>query len=512
MPTETELKLQLDSTALRRLRSHPLVNRWKLARPVTRRELSVYFDTPGFDLRNRKTVLRVRHIGRRRIQTLKTAGDPAAGGWSRNEWEWEIAGDQPDLAPLRSGELAGLFADDGLLQSLQPVFSTEVRRTAYRLGNGGWEVDLALDDGRVVAAGNEAPISEAELELKRGGLHQLFALARELHADIPGRLALLTKAQRGYALLEGSKPTPVKAAAVALARDLSAGEALRSIARACLSHYLANQDCLAASRDAEAIHQMRVALRRLRSAMNAFKALLDTPDSLWLREQLRWLSGRLGQARDIDVFIADILQPVAGNAADAPGLASLLADFEARRGAAHAEVLGLLEDPRSTDLLLRLAEWSEGGDWLDSGDADRRMLLDQPAKALGQATLTSRHRKVRRAMRRLRELDPAQRHRLRINVKKLRYAVDFFSSLYPRGKPKKMVAALGAVQDRLGLLNDIATSCRRLKTHAEETADPERLWAAGIIAGWHAAHVDDLLDQAAENWKTYDRLARPWQP
>ncbi len=511
MSTETELKLQLDSAAMRRLRRHPLIHRWILAKAVTRREVSVYFDTPDFRLRSHKAVLRVRHIGRRRIQTLKTAADASAGEWTRHEWEWEINGDAPDLVPLKSGAMGALFADDRLLQQLQPVFSTDVRRTAYRLGDGAWEVELVLDDGRVVAGERAVPISEAELELKRGEARRLFSLAREFHADIPTRLAVTTKAQRGYALLEGEKPRPVKAAAVTLPQDIASGEALRRITRSCVSHFLANQDCLAATQEPEAVHQMRVALRRIRSAMNIFKTLIDTPDTAWLREELRWLGGRLGKARDADVFIQEILQPVAGIFAEIPGFAALRADFDTRRQAAYDEAADLLDQPRLTELLLRLGEWSEGGDWLDSGDADRRMLLDQPAKCLAQTTLAGRGRKARRGLRRLRELDPAARHQVRINIKKLRYAVDFFSSLYQQGKPKKMVAALGTLQDRLGLLNDISVSQSLLRHHAEQTGDPERIWAAGAVAGWHIARVDELLDQAADDWKAYDRLQRPWE-
>lgn len=511
MSVETELKLQLEPDGMRRLRRHPLVLALKRGRPTTRLQKSVYFDTDDFRLRDLGVMLRVRHIGRRRIQGLKTVGDCLGGAWARQELETEITGDVPDYSQFHDTEWAALFADPGLTSGLRPVFCTEVRRSIYDLGGEDWTVELAIDEGQLVAAQGSAPILEAELELKSGDPKQLFELALKLHGDISARLLTASKSQRGYALVEGRRPSPQKAEPLALPLGCTAAQAFRFIARSCIGQILVNQDCLIETHDPEAVHQMRVALRRLRSGMNVFKDLLDTPQTAALKDELRWLAGLLGPARDTDVFIEEIVEPLAEVFGEEPGFIALRDAFHARKQALYDIAMGVMSQPRFTKLMLGLGAWSEGGDWIDSEDETRRALLDRPARALATETLEKRERKLAHRLKHLAKLPPHTRHLARIEVKRLRYSVEFFASLYPEHKAKKLSQALGVLQDRLGLLNDIAVSRVTLKEHGVETQNAERLWAAGMIAGWHAARVTGLLKQAAGDIKAYHRLPRFWR-
>src|SRR5579871_2737267 len=121
-----------------------MVQRLKRGRGSSDFLKSVYFDTEDMRLRGSELVLRVRHVGGRRIQTLKTLGEPGAGVSRRQEWESEISGDAPEASPLR--EAAGWLPqpEDRLVRNLQPIFSTEIKRTTYTLGEDEWEVELAL--------------------------------------------------------------------------------------------------------------------------------------------------------------------------------------------------------------------------------------------------------------------------------------------------------------------------------------------------------------------------------
>jgi len=509
--TETELKLQLETAGLRRLRRHPLVQSLKRGRPVTQLLRSVYFDTPDFRLRGLGVVLRVRHIGRRRIQTLKTMGECLGGAWARSEWESEISGDTPEIAQLPEPELERLFADRHLATALRPIFTTEVRRTAYILGAEEWEIELALDEGSLIAEQGTAPICEAELELRSGEPRQLFDLALRLQKDMPARLMTTSKSQRGYALADGSALAPQKARPLALPLDASAGEAFQAIARSCVGQLLVNQDCLIETHAPEAVHQMRVALRRLRSAMSVFKGFLDTPQTLALREEMRWLLGHLGAARDIDVFIGEILDPLADVYGDEPGFLALRNDFIAQKQVSYDIAMQIMSMPRFTQLMLALGNWTEGGDWRHSDDPERRAHLDRPARDLARAILDKRDRTVIKRLKHLAKLDPQTRHMARIEVKKLRYAVEFFASLFPARKSRRLTEALAELQDGLGLLNDIAVSRATLKTRAEDAGDAARLWVAGMIAGWHAARGAKLVEQAAKDVKAYARLPHFWR-
>ncbi len=507
MGTETELKLQLDPARLQRLRRHPMVQRLKRGRPVTRLEKSVYFDTCDFRLLDHKAVLRVRHIGRRRIQTLKTMDHGRA--WTRGEWEWEITGDEPELQYLVSPEIPFHIDLGGNRCQMLPVFSTEVRRTTYRLGDETWEVELSLDAGRLIAGERSAEICEAELELKRGELRHLFDLALQLQQDLSARLASASKSERGFALARDSQLKPQKAAPLALVDGISAAQAFRVIAHSCIGQLLANHDCLHQTKDPEAVHQMRVALRRLRSAMNIFKHLLGSPATLWVKDELRWLQGHLGPARDADVFIEEIIEPLPVLLTDQPGYVGLRGEFAARRDAAYQAALDAIALPRCSQLILRLAQWVEDGDWLATEDEGRRLLLDATALSVAQTILGKHHHKVRKGMRQLEGLDDSARHQIRIGIKKLRYAIEFFSSLYPDRKAKRLASAFAVLQDRLGLLNDIAVSRSRLRGVA--VGDPDRLWVAGMIAGWHAARVPGLLAEARKDWKACKKLPPFWR-
>lgn len=516
LSTETELKLEIDAAAMRRLRRHAALKELKRAQPRTRFQKSVYFDTPDFDLRDNEVVLRVRHIGRRRIQTLKTMGECLGGAWARREWETEISGDLPEAGHLQTTDLAQMFADGQILRSLRPLFTTEIKRTIYLLGNDEWEVELALDEGQVTTDDRSQPIIEAELELKAGLPHHLFDLALTLQKNLPARVLTISKGERGYALVEGKLPQAVKAARIDLTEHNTVADALQIIARSCIQHLLANQDCLTKTGAPEAVHQMRVAIRRLRSAFNIFKDCLNSPDSQALWEELRWLQGILSPARDIHVFIDEILTPFAANLQQdhhqsIPGLAALQDDFERLRDQAYQDTIAAQTDPRLTRLILTLGQWVEGGQWLSPVPSEAQARLAQPVGDFARQVLRQRDRKVAKALKGLDHLPADIRHQGRIEVKKLRYAVDFFAALFSEKKARKAALILGQVQDDLGMLNDIAVAEQRLSDHARASQSPDQLWAAGMIAGWHRARLAPLLEETGQALKRYDALPRFWK-
>src|SRR5207342_583599 len=209
-------------------------------------------------------------------QTVKQEGARAAL-LTRNEWEQPIRGDQPDLAVARGTGLKGVLTKK-LARKLKPMFETSVRRTTYPMRDGYTEIDLTLDEGKVVAGRRSSPLHEIELELKSGAPVDLFKLARILGQDVPMQLSLRTKAERGYALIEGRPPATVKAQPVGLTRDFTAGASLQAVARACLHQMIANQPLIRVGRP-EGLHQMRVALRRLRAALSLFSSILTDTQS-----------------------------------------------------------------------------------------------------------------------------------------------------------------------------------------------------------------------------------------
>lgn len=290
---ETELKLELSNSGAAALLKKKSIE----SPPTILQQKSIYFDTPKWDLWKRGVSLRIRQSGSERIQTVKTGDGSAAGTFSRLEWEQPVTDDRPVLDDLHiRALLAGVGPD------LAPVFTVHVKRHRWSVTEGDATVEVVVDVGNVVAADREAPLCEVELESKGGSKAALFALAREVDRTTPVRLGVLSKAERGYRLL-GPAPGAVKSSTPPLTPVTTAGEAFDRIASACLQQFRLNEIALGWSRDAEVLHQARVALRRLRALVSISKPLFQDWRIEHLREELRWLAGETGAARNIDVMI-----------------------------------------------------------------------------------------------------------------------------------------------------------------------------------------------------------------
>ena len=146
--------------------------------------------------------MRVRRSGDKRIQTVKATNN-GAGYFERSEWEQMIEGDQPDLSLVKDTALGGILVNESD-KSLKPVFETRIKRTAYHLNKNGADVIVAIDQGKIVATGSSLPVSEIELELKRGSPADLFKIARDILNIISAHLGFKSKSERGYDLIEKS--------------------------------------------------------------------------------------------------------------------------------------------------------------------------------------------------------------------------------------------------------------------------------------------------------------------
>ncbi|KMO17562.1 CYTH and CHAD domain-containing protein [Methylobacterium platani] len=494
-PRETELKLDVEASDLARLREHPL-----LAGTWTETELtSVYYDTPDGRLREAGYTLRVRRDGERHIQTVKARGPAAAGLFDRPEWESDVAGERPDPASFAGTPVAALLdgADD-----LAPLYTSTVTRSVRRLadtGPAGSRIEVALDRGRVWGPDDRvSPISEIEFELTGGSPQALFDLARTLAADVPLRLGVLSKFERGDALVAGRLGRAVKAEPVSLTPDMTAAKAFQAVAYACLRQMRLNETVLLARRDVEALHQLRVSLRRLRSAFSLFGAVIEDRRVPGIKAELKRLIEPFGHARNLDVYLGKTLPRERERRPDEPGLLILERHLETERAAAHDAVRAVLESRAWRDFLLDLVAWIESGPWLgpDNAGAARR---DGPARAFATEELERRRRQVKKRGRHLADLDPEARHRVRIAAKKLRYGAEFFAALYDGRKAAKrhkvFVEALADLQDHLGDLNDIATA-HTLAAELARGAPEGAVFAAGMATADTEARSRHLLAAA----------------
>jgi len=509
---ETELKLLIapaDVAAFRRL---PLLKQFAITKPVTRLLRATYFDTPELHLKEHGMELRVRRVGRVSIQTLKAGGQPAqAGLHRRQEWEARVAGPLPELASLVALVGAGstwnkVLGKAGLAQALTPIFGSDVRRTVWKLRLArGAEVELALDRGELRHGGKHEPISEIELELKAGTPEALFDLALQLQAQVPLRVGNLSKSARGYALSAPVVTAAVKAGPVALNRDMCVEEGFRVILSNCLRQMQDNEVGVARGIDPECIHQMRVGMRRLRSALRLFAPWIPLPPAL--QQELCWLGDELAAARDADVLADGTLLKVVESCPQEADLLPLRQFASTIAGNKRQQAAEAVASVRYSRLMLGLVCWLQALRWRDSLDEAALGALAEPLEQRAKRILDRRHQKLIKSGKRLAHGTPEERHQLRITAKKARYAMEFFQSLHPAGRARRYVRRLAALQDALGWLNDAAVADRLL--HGIQVGRPELAGCASFARGYLCASAKQELPGLAKLWEQFKSLAPP---
>ena len=503
MPTEVELKLSATPAAWIAVRRHRALTEASAGRTRSSVIVSRYYDTPTHELQQRGIALRLRRRGTRWLQTVKGAGDAAAGMHRRTEYEWPLS--RPSLEPAKLAETpwAELFADAS--GRLAAVFTTEVKRTERPLKfDDGTRATLSFDQGAVRAGGQRLPWCEIEIELVDGDARRLYELALALCADIPLTLAHASKADQGYALATARRPQPIRAAKVALAPDIAAPQALAAIATDCLGQIGGNAEAMRAGRDGEFLHQLRVGVRRLRSLLKLAEGLYDAAEIATIDRGLAALSAVFGPARDWDVFAAGTLAAIAPylDAQERRGFARLRLRASRKRRLHRAATQAEAGSQRFTCLLLALGRLRIG---LELAAAN------PPATALAGDALARSERRLRKGGKRLRHADAATRHRVRVAAKKLRYAAEFFAPLFRHAGAKNYIDALSGLQSTLGHLNDMAAATRLIdELLAPARDDVELAHAAGIVRGWTAAMRAHELDRLPKSWRQFARAKPFW--
>ncbi|WP_245294233.1 CHAD domain-containing protein [Rhizobium etli] len=473
--SEIELKLDLAGETLDTVLSSDLLGEPQEVIEQT----STYFDTPDRRFIQDGYSLRIRKTGTSHVQTIKATG-PAKSLFSRSEWETPVKGLEP-VIDLKSPVRSELGSD----LELERVFTVELKRRVWKVDENGSRIEVVLDTGAVLSGDRQSLISEMELELKDGNPKDLFVLARKVDNIVFFRIGVRAKSERGFALID-KQQNAFKAEKVLLEQRMRTAKAFQEIALSCFRQFRLNEDVLLKKRNAEALHQARVAIRRLRSAFSMFKSVLQDDEPRRLTAELRWLAGMLGEARNIDVLLA--------KATDAD-LRDKLKDI---RDKAYDEAIEALGSSRARALMLDLTEWLHCDAYLTRQDP----VVEQDAATFAVAALEKMRKKLKTHGRALAEVDDEHRHQVRKDAKKLRYGAEFFVTLFD-GKPgarrhKKFLAAMSTLQDHLGDLNDLATGPDVLDRHglaSHPARDSVILHAdKGLLIAKAQQAVDEVLD------------------
>jgi triphosphatase len=498
-PTETELKFRVGADVLARLRDHPALQGPEHVAHLR----SVYFDTPARDLALSSLTLRVRDTGGGYIQTVKQRD--GAGGFTRGEWEVKVPAESLDLDALARTPVGKALKDK--LHRLEPVFSTTVERLVRSYRDGASLIEVAFDSGKISAGVHSEPVHELELELKHGDVGALFALGRRLVLETSIGLSFESKADRGYRVFGQTQFEP-RHAGPPCPPHASAGDMFQFIARGCLAQAVANAEVLRAVELPEAVHQMRVGLRRLRAAFSAFRPLLLDDSLAAIHDELKWLTAELDTARDLDVFIERAFRPAA-EMGYSPDFARLGQRLLKAQTAAYQRAMAAVHSRRYAIMIFDTATWIETGPWVR---LEATGLRDLQGKSFAPEALDRLYKLVSKRGRKFSRLDSRERHKLRIRAKELGYAAEFFASIFG-GRAKSYArfhSALKRVQEHLGDLNDLAVARDRLLIEAE-LKQPKIAFAAGRLTGRSERDEPALLEMAAVDFKRFHSAARFWR-
>ena len=472
---EIELKLLVDpADADRLLRCAALRGDDK---PQKKHLENIYFDTPDGQLQAARIGLRLRRDGERWLQTLKGGGGIVGGLHARHEIEYPVAGPQLDFAGLAGSPWAKYFTPT-LAASLAPVFHTDFHRTIRLVRIDNAVIELALDRGEVRAGQSSEPICEVELELLSGPLVALYTLARQLLEVVPLRLENASKAERGYRLAAGVKlAAPRRADCVTLQPELALRDAFIRVAQSMVSHWQANENgFLLRPDEPEYLHQIRVAVRRLRAWLSTFgRGLLPKEDLAWFRGELRWLGAGLGLARDWDVLLADNLPVALAQFAGHPAEAALRHFAATAADEARQNAQALLQSRRYQALLLAFGrQFALLADTVTGG----------PVAGYVTDALETNDQKLRKRLQRIDSGDAAALHRTRILVKRQRYLLEATASLFGGKRFEAYLAWLRDWQERLGNHNDLLLAASHLKDLRAAAGTLDEAELCGLLQGW----------------------------
>ncbi|SDB45985.1 CHAD domain-containing protein [Belnapia rosea] len=460
------LEFALDPEAAQRLPRHGAITTARAGRTRSLTEELIWLDTADGALATDGLALEAPRRGPRRLLRAMPVADAA--------W-WPGRPAEPAEAALPEEA------------ALVPIAAFSGRRSLFALG----EVEADLLTGKLRAVAAEMPVARLTLRGPAAAVLARAAALADLHPLPPGA----SLAEEGRALARGESPRARRRGPPALADAETVEAALLSALGHLLEVMLSHAPGCRLGAGPEAVHQTRVALRRLRSVLKSFGAAAACAEVKEFDAGLKALATALGPARDWDVFLAGTGAAVAEAVGGDRRLLALLKAGEARRQEAYGALRRLLEGPAFPRLVLAglglvlLRPWRQG-------PAEQQALLDQPLSEFGATLLDKRWHRLRKRGEDIAEHGAEALHEVRLDAKRLRYAAELFAPLWPGKSARRFLRRLAALQEELGLANDVAVA--RGLVGSLGTGVPG--WAVGAVEGFAAARTGRARRHALEAW------------
>ncbi|MCM8595448.1 CYTH and CHAD domain-containing protein [Accumulibacter sp.] len=490
MALETEIKLTLPAGAARRVPTHRLLAGSKALR---QKLVSTYYDTPDRRLQRKRLAVRYRQIGEEWLLTIKNEASAPGGLAQRREWEEPGTPGEFDFSVVDSPKLRRFLEE--AMPSLAPVFVTDFTRSLWTLTpQEGTRIEVALDRGKIVAGQRSEAICELELELREGQVADLFTTALALQADLPLHPETSSKAERGYLLASDAGLQPARAGNVPLQAGMTSVGVFRTTVFSCLAQLQGNERGVRDSDAPEFIHQARVAIRRLRSAIRLWRPLL--PEDYVGNFDPRWrdVANAMGDTRNWDVFITEILPPIVKAFPEHADVQKLAVQARNHLASCRKQAQAALTAPTYSQLLLEFT-----GATVGLAESKK-----PPLAAFVPRSLNKRAKRVAALAIETRDSNPEARHALRVALKRLRYALEFFAPLFPARRMQRYHQSAAGLLDLLGRMNDMAVAeqlvVQALPGHHSD-----------LVRAWLAGRTDLMLGQLEGLLREFLDHQPPWE-
>lgn len=500
---ELEFKVQLSKSDIARLNRRLSTAKLVSGRPSRENLRSIYFDTSKHCLREMGVSLRLRRQGKSWVQTLKADKGLRGGVSNPIEIEIPVKTATPDLGQLAHTDLGRAVKKAVGQAPLRPVFETDVRRTRHNIKANGSEMELAFDEGKLKARSKTRKLCEAELELKSGHIGGLLETAERIFAGSELELSTHSKSDLGYELLLGAKGETQAVrdkGRTQIRPSDSCFQAFTVIFAAVREQVMTNCRAVLDSTDPRGPHQLRIGLRKLRTALRALRPLAKSSSLKTFDDIASRFARSIGNLRDVDVLISSVCQPLESVAPDKAGILELRRALLQHRQTKYKEVRFNFAGADWSRLQLYMALWP-----LTLGEVEG---IQRPVLDYARGILQARWKKVRRLGRRLEELSPEARHDMRKSLKQLRYLSEFFAPLYSKQDPRPFIEKLKQLQDVFGYLNDVYVA-RQLRSLP--ALNPPAMSTAHFVLGWHEAEAKHVWRKAGKAWKQLEDSERFWK-
>ena len=486
-----ELELRLDPNHASRLSRLPLLTPLRNGRARGKKLRIVWYDGPDRPLAGQGLAL-AEQGQQWRLEQLYPNSAP-----------WPPGGPTPFLA---TGQAPAAIVPD-LPDPLTPIAAFEGRAVTLHLTTTPGPVTLTALHGALRAVASEHRVCRVRLDGPAEAVQDLaLTLAGELDLAVP-RCCLAAEAM---ASASGTPPLPRRQGAPELPAKATIPEAFAHVVGH-LSDVILHFAPAAAERQdgPEPVHQMRVAVRRLRSAIKVFRramrsALVQSADA-----GLKTLAAKLAPTRDWDVFATETVADVSNAFAADKRLARLLAAVERRRRLCHDELRAYLTSSEFRRLGIELACLAGRQDWPAILDATEQAELTVELQDFAAKMLSKRLKRLTQPDTDLSSMEPAALHALRLRAKRLRYAAEIFAPLYSGKTAARYIRRISKLQDQLGKLNDATVAASLL---AELNGNGgNHAFASGLVLGFIGARNRHTRGRIDRSWSRFAKLSPFWE-